>query len=109
MNLIELAGNEGWWTNPDSVDHAQQWLETFKSECGNQWIEPLTAECVAFDDEDISIEWKHNNKILTLIVNQEEAYCGQSHENTGRHDALQFANTPEERAILWQWLMEVQS
>lgn len=106
MNIIELAGNEGWWTDPDAVDYAYQWLETFQQECGEKWIEPVGAECVVFDDQDISIEWKHSNKIITIIINPEEAYCGQSHESTGRHDAFQFANTPEERAAIWSWLTD---
>jgi hypothetical protein len=90
-----------------SIAHAKEWIAQFQHECGESWLEPhVTADAWG----DLIFEWWYEEKHLSLFVSVQSAeYLTSWRDCTINEMRDGDANTPEERATLWSWLMETTS
>ncbi len=107
MERLEcMATDSRTWTEPAAIAHAQRWITMVQGECGESWQEPTFVTSVssaAFGDGELCFTWIVANRQLQIFVREGDTYAWRSQELV-LLDAY-GENTPEERAMLWRWLL----
>lgn len=85
------------------IERAETWIVAFQQECGETWQEPVR---VFYDDVEPEIEfnWYSARNLAIGVTAGTVEYSAW--DDAGTYDKDGDANTPEERAALWQWLRE---
>lgn len=107
-----LTWPEGWngynalAPNYEAVQYAAHWIELFYREVMDlplDWLEP---NVTASADGEVVFEWRHGINRLTIYVgNQSAEYVKDWGADIDTEMEDGYANSPDIRRALWQWLM----
>jgi hypothetical protein len=90
--------------NPASVEHARSWAEDlYRDVRAELWIKPhVTAD----EEGDVVFEWWKGRKKLTVYISPETTeYIKVNRLDTGPDMQDGSVQTPQERRVLWNWLL----